>query len=182
MVPPVLRVCLPNFNPPSLCGEGPLLVDRLVEHAVISIRPPRGGRDTHNANQEAVFRISIHPPRGGRDEEVITNQCISTISIHPPRKGRDLSAITVPTSLAHFNPPSPQGEGQDRPEVFSSVGRISIHPPRKGRDGLQESPEARRTHISIHPPRVGRDPARAPVVSRRSNFNPPSPQGEGPKA
>ena len=46
--------------------------------------------------------ISIHPPRGGRDEEVITNQCISTISIHPPREGRDQKATFIRMTVEVF--------------------------------------------------------------------------------
>ncbi len=54
-----------------------------------STRPVRGG--TVNVNWKIVaLIISIHPPRAGRDD----NGCASDrpaekISIHPPRAGRD---------------------------------------------------------------------------------------------
>ena len=57
--------------------------------------------------------------------------------------------------------------------------KISIHPPRVGRDpgrcDLRIVPD-----ISIHPPRVGRDDADFIADFKRTDFNPPSPCGEGP--
>ena len=117
-------------------GGGTLAMQARCPAGLISIHSPRGGRDGRGRRGITMYAISIHPPRVGRDALQPGKLLFRPISIHPPRKGRDLSAITVPTSLAHFNPPSPQGEGQDRPEVFSSVGRISIHPPREGRDSM----------------------------------------------
>ena len=55
--------------------------------------------------------ISIHPPREGRDEEVVTDKAVGTISIHPPREGRDSLAKHHRRKLIHFNPPSLCGEG-----------------------------------------------------------------------
>ena len=84
--------------------------DRLV---IISIHPPRGGRD-HDAPPKAsclyhfnppapwgagsktqlvidrLTTISIHPPRGGRDFGHWEMDCVIGISIHPPRGGRDI--------------------------------------------------------------------------------------------
>ena len=74
----------------------------------ISIHPPREGRDTHNANQEAVFRISIHPPREGRDlRSTPPGKRRKSISIHPPRGGRDEFTLRGTPARRHFNPPSP---------------------------------------------------------------------------
>ena len=55
--------------------------------------------------------ISIHPPRAGRDsaKELSTN--FTAISIHPPRAGRDLSCENLSPLAYYFNPPSPCGEG-----------------------------------------------------------------------
>ena len=102
----------PDFNPPSPCGEGPPNQDLDVPFFVISIHPPRVGRDrncwgacttsrnfnppspcgeglAHNSNFDAKFVISIHPPRVGRDRVAWSRKYKESISIHPPRVGRD---------------------------------------------------------------------------------------------
>ena len=146
---------------------------------MISIHPPRVGRDDREHPQEAVRRkISIHPPRVGRDVRETWKPMYPDISIHPPRVGRDRGSCWSVGSPTNFNPPAPGGAGllfsvicHQFPEFQStrpgwggteealrrgmSVD-ISIHPPRVGRDDFSHF------HfifllISIHPPRVGRD-------------------------
>ena len=57
---------------------------------VISIHPPRAGRDGADFSRSGkpIF-ISIHPPRAGRDGAITTALAVNGISIHPPRAGRD---------------------------------------------------------------------------------------------
>ena len=105
---------------------------------------------------------------------MLPSQPVRHISIHPPREGRDLSAITVPTSLAHFNPPSPRGEGQaDSCYPLSFLRFQSTLPARGGTKGVNDDPGG--ALISIHPPRKGRDEIALKFSKVVKNFNPPSP-------
>ena len=56
-----------DFNPPSPWGEGPTCSRRPGIGMLISIHPPRGGRDVAWSVLVWYQLISIHPPRGGRD-------------------------------------------------------------------------------------------------------------------
>ena len=56
--------------------------------------------------------------------------------------------------------------------------QISIHPPRVGRD-ISHIIHHIQQRISIHPPRVGRDWQPDLLHRQPSDFNPPSPCGEG---
>ena len=105
-----------------------------------------------------VFVISIHPPRVGRDRCFWQLQLRrGVISIHPPRVGRDrASKSRLLWALAHFNPPSPCGEGPDVP-VF-----VQVDPPFQSTlpvwGGTQRRHRLHEGHVY---------------------FNPPSPCGEG---
>ena len=57
--------------------------------AVISIHPPRAGRDENlpATPREATFQSTL-PVRGGT-KRVGTKITVGAISIHPPRAGRD---------------------------------------------------------------------------------------------
>ena len=101
-----------DFNPPSPWGEGLTALKRSVRRTlfqstlpvgggtavflaqnsdklVISIHPPRGGRDDKIQRPQGGMMISIHPPRGGRDGVGFPATVPRIISIHPPRGGRD---------------------------------------------------------------------------------------------
>ena len=78
------------------------------------------------------------------------------ISIHPPRVGRDFLLLVLASMLVIFQSTLPVWGGTMSP--FIAKPPISI---------------------SIHPPRVGRDTRRARPCNSNSNFNPPSPCGEG---
>ncbi len=56
---------------------------------MISIHPPRVGRDLNLLLQLGLLGISIHPPRVGRDILPAVADYAVLISIHPPRVGRD---------------------------------------------------------------------------------------------
>ena len=87
------------------------------------------------ADTEPTLLISIHPPRGGRDLIIIYyKRKTELISIHPPRGGRDSRSVKRSERRCYFNPPSPWGEGPWSCAANSSRSRISIHPPRGGRD------------------------------------------------
>ena len=64
-------------------------------------------------------------------------------------------------------------------EDFAKIYWILIHPPHAGRDwGAYYM--SRISTISIHPPHAGRDLMLPPTSANTSDFNPPSPCGEGP--
>ena len=56
-----------DFNPPAPCGAGLDMGYKPVRRALISIHPPRAGRDNTICGLTAPYIISIHPPRAGRD-------------------------------------------------------------------------------------------------------------------
>ena len=57
---------------------------------IISIHPPRAGRDLAALRRPVNSDISIHPPRAGRDfDNLELREITDEISIHPPRAGRD---------------------------------------------------------------------------------------------
>ena len=60
---------------------------------VISIHPPRVGRDDLRQLPGGRYPISIHPPRVGRDTLHLEDAVLLEISIHPPRVGRDVLKI-----------------------------------------------------------------------------------------
>ena len=59
---------------------------------------------------------------------------------------------------------------------------VSIHPPRVGRDASVRVLNGILYDVSIHPPRVGGDQNPSNRSGIQSDFNPPSPCGEGPGA
>ena len=78
-----------NFNPPSPCGEGPILkagYSGTVQFQ--STLPMRGGTEILRY-YDAYSIISIHPPHAGRDSFSIVSSGRRNISIHPPHAGRD---------------------------------------------------------------------------------------------
>ena len=169
------------FNPPSPCGEGLLNPVNMCSFVAISIHPPRVGRDGGIwGTTETTIPISIHPPRVGRDSgsgEAPAGP--AGISIHPPRVGRDVTVPPIPAepqkfqstlpvwggtkpfssqkrAKSYFNPPSPCGEGRQRPTFREICLPFQSTLPVWG--GTPKCPTSS-THrpISIHPPRVGRD-------------------------
>ena len=54
------------FNPPAPCGAGPSRKPSSSRY-LISIHPPRAGRDSNIRPSGIKIKISIHPPRAGRD-------------------------------------------------------------------------------------------------------------------
>ena len=192
-----------HFNPPSPCGEGrvarirgrqpvrfqstlpvwggTMSISSPTFSGLISIHPPRVGRDFCHVGILHQPIISIHPPRVGRDTGFLRHLWQSGgISIHPPRVGRDgkptividlnwtfQSTLPVWGGTAYcknacilrfyFNPPSPCGEGLIPGIIHHIQQRISIHPPRVGRDVWANWCISGDRGISIHPPRVGRD-------------------------
>ena len=145
--------------------------------------------------------ISIHPPRVGRDKEVFGKNNYGDISIHPPRVGRDGDHHSAGGLRPDFNPPSPCGEG---PQLLGRMHHILefqstlpvwggtvisspvtgtvlyFNPPSPCGEGPATlSLSSVRVGISIHPPRVGRDSVTNRYLVGGSDFNPPSPCGEG---
>ena len=170
---------LPDFNPPSPCGEGRLTWKHWIDFCGISIHPPRVGRDggflmdfqaftkfqstlpvwggTAAAQQrQTSIEISIHPPRVGRDNGYELAVPSETISIHPPRVGRDSAPTPSASMRAYFNPPSPCGEGRGYQCLDLFFWQFQSTLPGWG---------------GTLPP--------GPGCSGPADFNPPSPCGEG---
>ena len=77
------------FNPPSPCGEGPASFCVPFPQILFqSTLPVWGGTDTNRMKTDEIL-ISIHPPRVGRDPDRPGHPRTPAISIHPPRVGRD---------------------------------------------------------------------------------------------
>ena len=79
-----------DFNPPAPCGAGPSFpAASKAANIFQSTRPVRGGTRLDRSLRPTVL-ISIHPPRAGRDRRHRQRQGgYVDISIHPPRAGRD---------------------------------------------------------------------------------------------
>ena len=146
-----------DFNPPSPQGEGPQHGGNRIMGTIISIHPPREGRDLRK-NLSRAFLWNFNPP----------SPC-----------GEGQTPLATPNDSAHFNPPSPCGEGPYLGTSGRVLWRISIHPPRVGRDQNALYAVRLAREVSIHPPRVGRDVQLLQVLAFASGFNPPSPRGEG---
>ena len=167
------------MHPPAPCGAGLFAGIGGFRSGLISIHPPRAGRD----QRQRLFATVVYP-----------------ISIHPPRAGRDFDHGLSSLLMSHFNPPAPCGAGhpgkaeypvlhefQSTRPVRGGTKRqrnaavlhgISIHPPRAGRDISHGGP-CGSPGISIHPPRAGRDLIAAAIRRTQTDFNPPAPCGAG---
>ena len=162
---------------------------------------PVGGGTPHAAVSRQLLVISIHPPRGGRDGSpppgpsapdrfqstrpvgggtpfavisLVSEAFQSTRPVGggtaPPRCWRRCPGYFNPPapwgagpphcivlfSRYNFNPPAPWGAGPLPAGHQSFFHSISIHPPRGGRDVTAGLSSYANT-ISIHPPRGGRD-------------------------
>ena len=128
------------------------------DRALISIHPPRVGRDAWGAVQ-VPEPVNFNPP-SPCGEGLLPGPCVdchAEISIHPPRVGRDFCTSWIASIIVafqstlpvwggtrgkwivvqliqHFNPPSPCGEGPGERGLGLLYQVISIHPPRVGRD------------------------------------------------
>ena len=155
-----------------------------VEKFMISIHPPRVGRDFGHALSDFVprqfqstlpvwggtegfddflkeQRISIHPPRVGRDIGFWLKRISRSISIHPPRVGRDLSLISSFVAVMDFNPPSPCGEGR-RTGFYLVWHHPHFNPPSPCGEGLgwKHSTQAYKEFQSTLPVWGGTNPVR----------------------
>ena len=192
-----------NFNPPAPCGAGHVWMLTLVVLLIISIHPPRAGRDPCRPScpchpgyfnppapcgagqaqshwfeaSKAQFQ-STRPVRGGTID--ISAKCCAFIfqSTRPVRGGTKCGQVPA-LKCSPFQSTRPVRGGTRYARYVASCFWISIHPPRAGRDrhGLTvpPSPEG----ISIHPPRAGRDPQRPGYRAPTTYFNPPAPCGAG---
>ena len=168
---------------------------------VISIHPPRVGRDIQRVPDLALSQISIHPPRVGRDlggfrgdapvfpfqstlpvwggtvHDLVGRQAVLFQSTLPVWGGT-VRAHAVSKPHLHFNPPSPCGEGL-LPDVFADVFiQFQSTLPVWGGTQLFLPGETGFLFQSTLPVWGGTD--RPPVDDRPPlDFNPPSPCGEG---
>ena len=78
--------------------------------------------------------ISIHPPRVGRDVDQHPLAYPQGISIHPPRVGRDVGVLKLEDELSVFQSTLPVWGGASLNSPPIRCTGISIHPPRVGRD------------------------------------------------
>ena len=106
-----LRVHRLDFNPPAPCGAGPFSAPKAAVH-IISIHPPRAGRDqVNNDILSGVFDFNPPAPCGAGHVRLMANNSFSMISIHPPRAGRDFHELRQELCFFDFNPPAPCGAG-----------------------------------------------------------------------
>ena len=153
-----------------------------LDHTVscmISIHPPRGGRDSypHGSGHYGRYFNPPSPWGEGRKLWTLLNTIIifqstlpvgggttqkraacvdKSISIHPPRGGRDLFSLSTIFLLIYFNPPSPWGEG--RYTALLETTPQNFNPPSPWGEGHgQNAQSVNSDRISIHPPRGGRD-------------------------
>ena len=150
-----------------------------VTKFVISIHPPRAGRDrTRRLYYHVAAYFNPPAPCGaglGGDPLLWVD---TYISIHPPRAGRDGKRLTLTQAQVDFNPPAPCGAG--RPTTRRRRRALKFQSTRPVRGGTHPSPEApARIDISIHPPRAGRDVTEDSGYNFTQNFNPPAPCGAG---
>ncbi len=101
-----------DFNPPAPCGGGRGPAAPQGGSCVISVHPPREGRDQFAAriNSQMIGFQSTRPVRGGT-WQLVYRQYRHRISIHPPHAGRDLSSPLRFEPVPYFNPPAPCGAG-----------------------------------------------------------------------
>ena len=147
---------------------------------VVSIHPPRVGRDSSSSTStalllrfqstlpvwggtvhlfpalpaEPVFQSTL-PVWGGTTYDLAVLSW-NNVSIHPPRVGRDQCSGANSESARMFQSTLPVWGGTIRSIKRSSSTFVSIHPPRVGRD-RQFWTVQQPSRVSIHPPRVGRD-------------------------
>ena len=145
----------------------------------ISIHPPRVGRDLSSGSgvaMTATFQSTL-PVWGGTDDGGAGLRTVY-ISIHPPRVGRDPARYKIQLAYCTFQSTLPVWGGTGFKFYTANLTSISIHPPRVGRDPHRYN-YIQKVLISIHPPRVGRDASSSCWWISASDFNPPSPCGEG---
>ena len=99
-----------------------------------STRPVRGGTKRCDRTGQAMD-ISIHPPRAGRDVQRTRPPPAPQISIHPPRAGRDRCGVHRTRTFWGFQSTRPVRGGTEVRLAVEEILQISIHPPRAGRDG-----------------------------------------------
>ena len=164
-----------------------------------STRPVRGGTIISILCLRIPL-ISIHPPRAGRDPILVKMSLLRKISIHPPRAGRDGQPSQLLPQRPNFNPPAPCGAGlcgiwhevfaaefqSTRPvrggtryTVFAQGTFTHFNPPAPCGAGQPKTAVTTSPRISIHPPRAGRDNGRDATKWEIWHFKPPAPCGAG---
>ena len=145
-----------NFNPPSPCGEGLQRGRTGRGGSVISIHPPRAGRDVAAAHGTAAGHY-FNPPSPCGEGRQRRGLLRAGYHFNPPSPcGEGHRSQSAAYRNGHFNPPSPCGEGRRSfscrwlPALFQST-----LPVRGGTVTTLGGPSA--WMISIHPPRAGRD-------------------------
>ena len=181
---------------------GTFLAFQSTGNRIISIHPPRAGRDRalpghwqgrldfnppapcgagHAGAFQSISDIlfqSTRPVRGG------TSYCVArykqdAISIHPPRAGRDGEGRCAQSELKDFNPPAPCGAGPLRCCRCGYQRWISIHPPRAGRDSETRLCQIQQKEFQSTRPVRGGTHITAPPQNLNKHFNPPAPCGAG---
>ena len=162
---------------------------------------PVWGGTLDPVEEEKEVKISIHPPRVGRDGFSFRDIEWKLISIHPPRVGRDSHFLAVLLVVHAFQSTLPVWGGTMGSVLADSAYIISIHPPRVGRDKtLFPEPVPPQTFQSTLPVWGGTGALRRIAIydgfqstlpvwggtgwgsgsgGWGTDFNPPSPCGEG---
>ena len=143
-----------------------------------STRPVRGGTTSTVRPGKPFSVISIHPPRAGRDEKPLYALKL-LFDFNPPAPcGAGLYVAYFWRCFKYFNPPAPCGAGHN-PSCLLFIGEgISIHPPRAGRDNKIRSIRINLIFQSTRPVRGGTGNQRG-NIQPPEDFNPPAPCGAG---
>ena len=174
-----------------------------VDNISVSIHPPRVGRDSRRVRPHPDgSSISIHPPRVGRDTktpagrreipifqstlpvwggttpQIINQKSPLFQSTLPVWGGTCQFSLSIVWTLFQSTLPVWGGTPTHDSHALGYAEFQSTLPVWGGTFGSQ-SPVCVEI-ISIHPPRVGRDNFPARGAAEHTNFNPPSPCGEGP--
>ena len=176
MRPSIRRTLLISIHPPRAGRD--CKGDFIGWPSYISIHPPRAGRDLTKSRISRAKAISIHPPRAGRDVTGLIAALYKRISIHPPRAGRDGQRVERQLHPVYFNPPAPCGAG---PSVRKSniVRKNYFNPPAPCGAGRCITTTGRKSgkFQSTRPVRGGTSQLFDPA--QLTDFNPPAPCGAG---
>ena len=120
---------------------GTALTLGMIKTPIISIHPPRAGRDLHQKAADRFFQ-HFNPPA--------------------PCGAGPYCALRL-WAQSHFNPPAPCGAGRHDLRVLTVQRAFqSTRPVRGGTCGVRSMGSA--DAISIHPPRAGRDLIMRPLI------------------
>ena len=114
---------------------GTFLAFQSTGNRIISIHPPRAGRDQRLGFAPARFQDFNPPAPCGAGQKLcpVDTGNLRFQSTRPVRGGT-FAVLPMWVPAMDFNPPAPCGAGLRNSSLPNPTKRISIHPPRAGRD------------------------------------------------